>query len=125
MQTDVVLSVIYGALESGPARTNLKAKKAGAKRILRTDRNAENSCDESTRSENYIDISRGIRASHIKKLRKQFSMTPGEFSLLIGKSAQSLKNWESSKGLLNLQQPSQLALEKAFAMDKAQAWSTL
>ncbi len=120
------LADIFGIeLESSPVRANSKVKKAGAKKILKSDRNAVNNGNESTRSENYINISRGIRASHIKKLRKQFSMTHGEFSLLIGKSAQSLKNWENSQGLLNLQQSSQLALEKAFAMDKAQAWSTL
>ena len=120
------LADIFGIeLESSPVKVNQKVKKARTKKTLSSDRNAGNNGDESTRSENDINISRGIRASHIKKLRKQFSMTTGEFSLLIGKSTQSLKKWEDSKGLLNLQKPSQIALEEAFAMSKTQALKKL
>lgn len=81
--------------------------------------------DGSTQTQNLINISRGIRASHIKKLRKQFSMTAAEFSLLTGESVQSLKKWESSAGLLILNKSSQGALEKAFALTKTEAWDAL
>ncbi len=120
------LADIFGIeLEPSSSRPTPKVKTADAKKVLKSDRNAANNGGQSKQSENYINISRGIRASHIKKLRRQFSMTPGEFSLLIGKSAQSLKNWESSKGLLRLQGSSQVALEKAFALSKTQAWENL
>lgn len=72
-----------------------------------------------------INISRGIRASHIKKLRKEFEMTDLEFAKLLGKPVLTIRNWEIKKGVLNLQTPSQLSLEKAFKMDKKEAWKQL
>ncbi len=119
------LADIFGIeLETSPAKPARRVKKTGAKKTSRNGY-APSIGKESTRTEDYINISRGIRASHVLKLRKQFSMTPAEFSLLTGISFQSLKKWESSKGLLKLHQSSQLALEKAFALNKTQAWSAL
>ena len=72
-----------------------------------------------------INISRGIRASHIKKLRKEFAMTELEFSKLLGKPVITTRNWEARKGVLKLRSASQSALETAFAMNKKEAWKLL
>ncbi len=61
-----------------------------------------------------IDISRGIHAFHIKKLRKALGMTKTEFSALLGKNVATISNWETKKGILNMQASSREALEKAF-----------
>ena len=72
-----------------------------------------------------INISRGIRASHLKKLRKEFAITALEFSKLLGISVITIRNWEAKEGVLNLRSPSQAALETAFKMDKKEAWKLL
>lgn len=68
-----------------------------------------------------INISRGIRASHIKKLRKKFAMSEAEFAKLLGKPVITIRNWEAKKGVLKLRSASRLVLETAFAMDKKNA----
>lgn len=75
--------------------------------------------------ESEINISRGIRASHIKTLRNNFAMSETEFSQLIGCSLATLRKWTEKKGLLKLQRRSQEALTTAFQMDKKQAWKQL
>ncbi|ASJ73830.1 hypothetical protein IMCC3135_18755 [Granulosicoccus antarcticus IMCC3135] len=122
------LADIFGIeLEAGSAKPapGAKRKRAGVKKTLKTDRNSSTTRKESTENKSHINISRGIRASHVKKLRKQFSMTPAEFSKLIGESFQSLKEWESSQGVLKIENTSRVALERAFDMNEAQAWSEL
>lgn len=64
-----------------------------------------------------IDISRGIRAFQIKKLRKALSMNQTEFALLLGKSVFTINVWEAKKGILNMQASSRQALEKAFKIN--------
>lgn len=68
-----------------------------------------------------INISRGIRASHIKKLRKYLNMNLTDFAICIGKSPATVKQWEDKKGVLNLHQASQECLDKAFSLNSAQA----
>ena len=73
----------------------------------------------------HIDISAGIRASHIKTLRKEFDMSQAELSGLLGKSVVTVRSWEGKNGVLKLQRASQTALTQVFAMDKEQAWEEL
>ena len=42
-------------------------------------------------------------SASVKRLRKHFSMTPLEFSRLVGVSQTSVLNWEHQGGKLNLQ----------------------
>lgn len=72
-----------------------------------------------------INISRGIRASHIKKLRKVLSLTDIEFAKVLGKPISTIRRWELTKGVLNLKSSSQLTLEAAFKMDKNEALALL
>ncbi|MDE1463808.1 hypothetical protein [Spartinivicinus poritis] len=72
-----------------------------------------------------INISRGIRASHIKKLRKLFDLTDLEFAKLLGKPVKTIRSWELRKGVLNLRASSQTALEIVFNMNKEEAWERL
>lgn len=62
-----------------------------------------------------IDISRGIRASHVEKLRKALNMTEADFAHLLNRKVATVSNWKNKKGLLRLQFPSREALVKAFA----------
>ncbi|MCX4026909.1 hypothetical protein H0A36_12065 [Endozoicomonas sp. SM1973] len=72
-----------------------------------------------------INIARGIRASHIKKLRKLFDLTDLEFAKLLGKPVNTVRNWETKQGILNLRASSQTALEVVFNMNKEEAWERL
>lgn len=97
-----------------------------SKNVVGTDRHVNKETAITTKSSTpKINISRGIRASHIKKLRKEFAMTELEFSKLLGKSVITTRNWEARKGLLKLRSASQSALETAFAMNKKAAWKLL
>ncbi len=72
-----------------------------------------------------INISRGLRASHLKKLRKQFDMTEIEFAKLIGKQVAMIRRWEITKGVLNLRKANLTLLESVFKMNKSQAWKII
>lgn len=67
-----------------------------------------------------INISRGIRASHIKKLRKVCELSESDFAVLTGKSVTAVRSWESRAGVLNLQRASQQALQSVFSMTPAE-----
>ena len=60
-------------------------------------------------SSDTINISRGIRASHIKKLRKTHQLTQPDLAQLTGKSLATIRNWEARSGVLQLQSSSQQA----------------
>lgn len=105
------LSDIFGIdLEPAPAKRNAKI------------RSAKNKIAHPESTTPTINISRGIRASHIKKLRREFAMTEAEFAKVLGKPVITVRNWEAKKGVLNLQRASRAALEAAFVMDKKKAW---
>ncbi len=70
-----------------------------------------------TKLKTKINISRGIRASHIKKLRKELDVNENEFAKLVGKNVAIIRQWESKKGVLKLQSASREVLEKAFNGD--------
>ncbi len=68
-----------------------------------------------------FDISRGIRASHIKRLRKKLDLTEPEFAQIVGRSVATIRGWESKRGVLVFHAGSKAALTKVFGMSKAQA----
>lgn len=102
------LSSIFGIDLDEDSRASEKPTKPIGQTTVRTDKNR-------------INISRGIRASHIKKLRAEFQMTQSEFATLTGKSTATVANWEARKGVLKLQTASREILQTVFAMDKEQA----
>ncbi len=61
-----------------------------------------------------INISRGIRASHIVKLRKQHQLTQQDLAGLTGKSVATICRWEERTGVLKLQAASQRVLRAVF-----------
>jgi len=63
-----------------------------------------------------INITRGIRASHIVKLRKLHELSQQDLATLTGKSIATIRNWESRTGVLKLQLNSKQALQDIFAM---------
>ncbi|OED36581.1 hypothetical protein AB833_26660 [Chromatiales bacterium (ex Bugula neritina AB1)] len=67
-----------------------------------------------------INISRGIRASHIIKLRKFHKITQQELAKITGKSTTTIRNWESRTGVLKLQSDNQNILENIFAKTSKQ-----
>lgn len=67
-----------------------------------------------------IDISRGIRASHLKSLRKQHSLSIAQLAKVTGKSVQTITKWEATTGVLNLQSHSAAVLERVFALSPRQ-----
>lgn len=60
-------------------------------------------------------------SASVKRLRKRFSMTPSEFSDLVGVSQTCIINWEHQRGKLNLQQRSQNLLDKISCLTLDQA----
>ncbi len=70
--------------------------------------------------ESSINISRGIRASHIEKLKKLHKISTSELAFLAGKSVTTVSSWENKAGVLKLQSASQKSLEKVFALSAAQ-----
>ena len=66
-----------------------------------------------------------ITATTIQNLRKKFDMTPDEFSKLIQISPQTLKNWESKRGILNLQSAKRTAIEKVWNWTRNKAHQQL
>ena len=79
-----------------------------------------NSAKKPLSSSELINISRGIRASHIKALRKLHSLSVAEFAMLLNVSSTTISNWERKAGILNLQTASRQSLEKAFSMTSKQ-----
>ncbi len=67
-----------------------------------------------------INISRGIRASHIKKLRKTQNLSVADLAKLTNKTVTTVSAWENRAGVLKLQSASQQSLEKIFSMTAAQ-----
>lgn len=67
-----------------------------------------------------INISRGIRASHLLKLRKLHRLSQQDLAKLTGKSIVTIRNWEAGKGVLNLQAKSRQLLESLFQMAPAE-----
>ena len=67
-------------------------------------------------SSDTINISRGIRASHIVKLRKLNQLSQQDLARLTGKSVATIRNWEARTGVLNLQPQNRQVLKKVFAM---------
>ena len=78
-----------------------------------------------TSSNATINISRGIRASHIKKLRKLHQLTPQDLAKLTGKSLATIHNWEARPGILQLQSNSQQVLQQLFEMAPRQIASAI
>ena len=79
-----------------------------------------NSAKKPLLSSEPINISRGIRASHIKALRKLHSLSVDEFAVLLNISSPTISIWERKAGVLNLQTASKHSLEKAFSMTSKQ-----
>ena len=84
-----------------------------------------NSAKKPLSSSELINISRGIRASHIKALRKLHSLSVAEFAMLLNVSSTTISNWERKAGVLNLQTVSRRSLEKAFSMTSKQVQQRL
>lgn len=63
-----------------------------------------------------INISRGIRASHLVQLRQKLGVSQKEFSEVLQKPLATLRGWEEKKGVLKLQANNQRLLEKIFVM---------
>ncbi|MGK5093203.1 SWIM zinc finger family protein [Deltaproteobacteria bacterium TL4] len=62
-----------------------------------------------------------ITAASILNLRAKFAMTPSEFAKLIQVSPQTIKNWESKRGILNLQATKRTAIENVSTLTKEKA----
>ena len=84
-----------------------------------------NSAKKPLSSSEMINISRGIRASHIKALRKLHSLSVAEFAMLLNVSSTTISNWEHKAGVLNFQTVSRRSLEKAFSMTSKQVQQRL
>ncbi len=95
-------------LDDTPIRT---VKKSAAKKSTKPKR----SIAKKALSTRKINISRGIRASHIVHLRKKLDVSQKEFAQLLNKSPVTVCSWEEKKGVLKLQANNQLLLEKIFA----------
>ncbi len=67
-----------------------------------------------------ININRGIRASHLLKLRKLHQLTQQDLAKMTGKSLVTIRNWEAGTGVLNLQSASRQVLVKLFEMTPEQ-----
>ena len=106
---------------TGKTSNTKRLKKTNLKRF---ERKSEKQKTSNTLKEK-INISRGIRASHIKKLRKVFAMSESEFAQMLGKSVITIRHWEAKKGILDLQRSSQAALEKVLEINKTEAWKRL
>ncbi len=63
-----------------------------------------------------INISRGIRASHLRTLRQRNDLSAAQLARVIGVSVQTINKWETTKGVLKLRAASQAALEQAFKL---------
>lgn len=67
-----------------------------------------------------INISRGIRASHINKLLRVQQLSVKDLATLTNKSVATVKAWQSRSGVLTLQSDSKKSLEKVFSMTSKQ-----
>lgn len=67
-----------------------------------------------------VNISRGVRASHIIKLRKLHQLTQQDFAQLTGKTIATVRSWEARSGVLSLQSKNKLVLQKIFSMTPKQ-----
>jgi uncharacterized Zn finger protein len=122
------LSDIFGIELEGSSPVALKQSKASEKNIT-PKKGVENkklnlkkkSKAEQKPSDETINISRGIRASHIKKLRQNLNITTAELAQLTEKTVTTVKKWELTKGALTLRSASQTALEKVFQMSESEA----
>ncbi len=76
-------------------------------------------------SSDTINISRGIRASHIKKLRQTHQLTQPDLAQLTGNSLATIRKWEARSGVLQLQSSSQQALQEVFEMAPKQIASAI
>ena len=99
-------------------RKKVSTKTAAAKAASKVKTKAKNV--SATSAPGSINISRGIRASHIKRLRKEFHLNEKDFATLTNKSVASIRKWENSDGVLVLQKSSRESLEKVFAMTKGE-----
>ncbi len=63
-----------------------------------------------------IEISHGIRASHIIQLREDLNLDQHAFADLIGKSPDTVINWENQRGILKLQSTHKAGLQKLFSL---------
>ncbi|MBF0238219.1 MAG: hypothetical protein HQM12_10975 [SAR324 cluster bacterium] len=66
-----------------------------------------------------------ITAATIQNLRSKFDMTPSEFAKLLHVSPQTIKNWESKPGVLNLQIAHRSALKGVWNWTKNNAHQQL
>jgi len=67
-----------------------------------------------------IDISRGFRASHIKKLRKNYDLSIAEIAALIGVSPATVSRWEKQTGVINTREATLNCVTRVFAMSYSQ-----
>lgn len=117
------------AAKAKPAKNTLskpKRKKAASKKTtVKTKAKAASKTGtkvkkgSAAKTSSGIDISRGIRASHLKKLRKANQLNEIDLAELTNKSVATIRKWEASNGILVLQRASQQSLEAVFAMTNA------
>lgn len=114
-------------------KTKSKSKVAGKNKVAKQNKSATTPGKKQTRSKTagsarsgtynkvapkaaVINVSRGIRASHLKQFRKQNRLSVAQLARITGKSVPTINKWESTAGVLNLQASSKTALERIFLM---------
>ena len=61
-----------------------------------------------------INISRGLRASHLNRLRRQHQLTVAELAALSGISVATLNRWEKTAGVIQANRNSLSRIAKVF-----------
>jgi len=67
-----------------------------------------------------ISIARGLRASHIKKLRKHFQLSIAELAVLSKVSPATISRWEKQTGVINTRKATFQSIERVFEMSHFQ-----
>lgn len=68
---------------------------------------------------------RAFTGKAVRELRAQLDMSYSQLAELLGVSATSIRNWERTRGRLNLQDRTMSALNAARKMTRSQAWRKL
>jgi uncharacterized Zn finger protein len=67
-----------------------------------------------------ISIARGLRASHLKKLRSSYGLTVADLSRLSGVSVATLHRWEKLPGVINTNKKTLKLISRAFDLSQKQ-----